>query len=190
MLADGGGVKPVARLHVNQRFKLLPPVFGALHLPELPDPLRIALHEVGGVRLAAVGDHLNWRIGARACHVGGEIDRDDDQTANFSGLHFLDQFLPVVADGGIDVGRAGHGVGEVQRLFALLLQQNPDPQLAGVEVNPVAENKQQQQGDHHRNQPAAGVTHNLPRLFDAQGAHPAPGEGVTAHEYSPYPSRG
>ncbi len=122
MLADGGGVKPVACLHVNQRFKLFPPVLGALHLPELPDPLRVALHKVRGVRLAAVGDHLNWRIGARARHVGREIHRNDDQTANLPGLHFLDQFLPAVADGGIDVGRAGHGVGKVQRLFALLFE--------------------------------------------------------------------
>ncbi len=33
VLADGGRVKPVACLHVDERFKRLPPVFGALHLP-------------------------------------------------------------------------------------------------------------------------------------------------------------
>ena len=190
MLADGGGVKPVARLHVDERFKFFTPIFRPLHLPELPDPLRVALHEVRGVRLAAVGDHLDRRIGIRPRHIGGKIHRNDDQTANFPGLHLLDQFLTIVADGGVNVGRAGHGVGEVQRLLALLLQQNPDPQLAGVQVNAVAKDKQQQQGDHHRNQPAAGIAHDLPRLFNAQGAHPAPGKGVTAHGHSPYPSRG
>ena len=122
MLADGGGVKPVARLHVDERLKFFTPVFGALHLPELPDPLRVALHEVRGVRLAAVCNHLDRRIGIRPRHIGGKIHRNDDQTANFPGLHLLDQLLAVVADGGINVGRTGHGVGKVQRLFALLFE--------------------------------------------------------------------
>ena len=60
MLADGGRVKPVAHLYVDQRFERFAPVFGALHLPELPDPLR-SPDKVGGIRLAAVSDH---RIGA------------------------------------------------------------------------------------------------------------------------------
>ncbi|VFS64489.1 Uncharacterised protein [Raoultella planticola] len=50
-----------------------------------------------------------------------------------------------------------------------LLQQYADFELAGVEIDPVAEDKQQQQRNDHRNQPAAGVTDDLPRLFDAQG---------------------
>ncbi len=119
----------------------------------------------------------------------GEIHRNDNQPANAPGLHHLDQRLAVIADGGVNVRRAGHGVGKVERLFAALLQQDADPQLAGVEVNAVAKDEQQQQGDHHRNQPTARVANDLPRLFDAQGAHPTPGEGGIRHGRAPYPSR-
>ncbi len=190
MLADGGRVKPVARLHVNQRFERFTPVLGPLHLPQLPNAFHVALHKVRGVRFAAVSNHLYRGIGARACHVGREIHRDHHQTTDFPGLHFLDQFLAVVADRGVNIRRAGHRVGEIQRLFALLFQQNPDAQLAGIQVNPVAKDKQQQQGDHHRNQPATRVTDDLACLFDAQRAHPAQRHHVMAHWYAPYPSRG
>ena len=112
--------------------------------------------------------------GAGAGHLAVEIYRNGYQRANASRLHHLHQLLAVIADGGVDIGGAGHGMDKIQRLFALLLQQHAHPQLAGVEVNPVAKDKQQQQGDDHRNQPAAGVADNLPRLFHAQGAYAPP----------------
>ena len=76
---------------------------------------------------------------------------------------------------------------EIQCLFALLFQQYADPQFTGVEVNAVAEDKQQEQGDHHRNQPTAGIADNLPGLFDAQCANPSPGENAIAHDRFPCP---
>ena len=80
-------------------------------------------------------------------------------------------------------------MGKVQRLFALLLKQDPHPQLAGVKVNAVAKNKQQQQWDHHGDQPATGIADNLPRLFDAQRPYATPGEKAVTHWHAPYPSR-
>ena len=140
----------------------------------MPDAFDVALGEVSGIRFAAVSDELDRRIVAGAGHLAVEIHRNGYQRANASRLHHLHQFLAVIADGGVDIGGAGHGMDKIQRLFALLFQQHAHPQLAGVEVNPVAKDKQQQQGDDHRNQPAAGVADNLPRLFHAQGAHAPP----------------
>ncbi len=60
---------------------------------------------------------------------------------------------------------------EVERLFAALLQQDADMQAAGVEINAVAKNKQQQQGNDHRDKPATRVAQDLTRLFHAQRAH-------------------
>ncbi|MNP19690.1 hypothetical protein D3C76_1122310 [compost metagenome] len=122
MLTDGGGVKPVAGLHVYQRLKLFSTIFRALHLPQLPDPFDVSLHKVSSVRFTAVSDHLNRRIGTGARHIGGKIDGDNHQPANFPGLHLLNQLLAVIADGRVDIGRAGHRVGEIQRFLALLLQ--------------------------------------------------------------------
>lgn len=188
MLADGRRVKPVAHLHVDQRFKGLAAIFRPLLLPDLPDTLHVALGEVSGIGLAAVGNQLNWRVGAGARHLAVKVDGNDHHGADAPGLHHLNQLLAIIADRGVDIRRAGHGMHEVQRLFALLLQQNPHPQLTGVEINAVAEDKQQQQRDHHRNQPAAGIADDLPGLFDAQGADPPPGEEITAHGHSPYPN--
>ncbi len=188
MLANSRRVKPVAHLHVDQRFKGFAAVFRPLLLPDLPNTFHIALSEVGGIGLAAVGDELQRCVGAGAGHLAVEIHRNDHHGADAPGLHHLNQLPAAVADGGVDIGRAGHGMDEIQRLFALLLKQYADPQPAGVEVNAVAEDKQQQQGDHHRDQPTAGIAHNLPGLFDAQGADPPPGENAIAHGYSPCPS--
>ena len=115
MLANRRRVKPVAGLYINKRFKSLPVVLRSLHLPDLPDPFDIPLHKVSGIRLTAVGDHLNRCGGVGALHLFGEIHRNNHQ-------HFGDQFLTVIADGGVDVGRTGHSVGEIQRRFATLFQ--------------------------------------------------------------------
>ena len=122
MLAYRRRVKPVAGLYINKRFKSLPVVLRSLHLPDLPDPFDIPLHKVSGIRLTAVGDHLNRCGGVGALHLFRKIHRNNHQTANFPRLHFGDQFLTVIADGGVDVGRTGHGVGEIQRRFATLFQ--------------------------------------------------------------------
>ena len=190
MLANRRRVKPVASLDVDKWFKSLPVVLCPLHLPDLPDPFDITLHKVSGIRLTAVGDHLNRRGSVGALHLFGEIHRNHHQATNFSRLHFGDQFLTVIADGGVDVGRTGHGMGEIQRRFATLFQQNPNPQLAGVEVNAVAKYKQQQQWDHHCNQPATRIANDLPCLFDAQRPHATPGQDRITHCHAPYPSRG
>ena len=91
MLTDGGGVKPVARLHVDERFKRLTPVFRPLHLPELPDPLRRS----PAMKLAVFGSLpsvITW-IGASAFAraILAKSTGMTDQPANFSGLHLLDQ---------------------------------------------------------------------------------------------------
>ena len=188
MLADGRRVKPVAGLHVDQRFERFPTIFCPLLLPDLPDAFDITLHKVGGIRFAAVGDHLDRGDIVRSRHLLGKIHWDHHQTANAPGLHFLNQFLAIIADGGVNIRRTGHGMGKIQRLFTLLFEQNPYPQLAGVEVDPIAEDKQQQQRDHHSNQPTAGIADDLARLFHAQRADATPGESGVTHAYAPYPS--
>ena len=188
MLADGRRVKPVACLHVDHRLERFPTIFRPLLLPNLPDAFDITLHKVGGIGFAAIGDHLDRCHVIRSRHLLGKIHRDHHQPTNAPGLHFLNQFLPVIADGGVNIRRTGHSMGKIQRLFALLFEQNPDPQLAGVEVYPVAEDKQQQQRDHHRNQPTAGVANDLARLFHAQRTYATPGESGVTHAYAPYPS--
>lgn len=60
---------------------------------------------------------------------------------------------------------------KIKRLFTALFQQHADMQAAGIEVNTVAEDKQQQQWNGDRDKPAARVAQDLARLFDAQGAH-------------------
>ncbi len=64
MLANSRRVKPVAHLHVDQRFKGFAAVFRPLLLPDLPNTFHIALSEVGGIGLAAVGDELQRCVGA------------------------------------------------------------------------------------------------------------------------------
>ena len=98
----------------------------------------------------------------------------------------FDDFAAFVSEYTVDKVSKLSGVPE-DRLLKLA-EQYADPQPAGVEVNAVAEDKQPQQGDHHRDQPTAGIAHNLPGLFDAQGADPPPGENAIAHGYSPCPS--
>ena len=176
--ADGRRVEPVAHLHVNQRLVVAPPIGGALLLPNLPYALGIALHEVGGVRLAAVGDHLDGGAVVRARHALVEIHRDHHQAADHAGLHLLDQLPAVVADGRFDIGRTGERLGQIARVFALLLHQNAQMQLAGVQVDAVAEDKQQHQRDNEGDQAAAGIAQYLPRLLQAQRAQSAPGEAA------------
>lgn len=89
MLADSRRVKPVAHLHVDQRFKGLAAIFRPLLLPDLPDPLHVALGEVSGIGLAAVGDELERRAGAGAGHLAVEVHRNDHHGADATGLHQL-----------------------------------------------------------------------------------------------------
>ncbi|GAR60279.1 hypothetical protein NGUA15_02053 [Salmonella enterica] len=89
MLTDRRRVKPVARLDVDERFKGVAAIFRPLLLPDLPDAFNITLNEVGGVWLAAVGNHLNRRAVTVARHLLREIHRNHHQSANASGLHFF-----------------------------------------------------------------------------------------------------
>ena len=73
LLANRRRVKPVAGLYINKRFKSLPVVLRSLHLPDLPDPFDIPLHKVSGIRLTAVGDHLNRCGGVGALHLFRKI---------------------------------------------------------------------------------------------------------------------
>ncbi|CAH0285625.1 hypothetical protein SRABI106_03385 [Rahnella aquatilis] len=130
MLTDSRRVKPVTQLHVNQWLDAFTPALRALLLPYLPDPFDIALHKVCGVRFAAVGNHLNRRCSPGARHVLRKVCRDNHYAADFSRLHELNQFLAVIADGRLNVGRSADGMSETQRFFALLFQQNPHVQAA------------------------------------------------------------
>ncbi|MNT22674.1 hypothetical protein D3C72_1580670 [compost metagenome] len=176
MPADGRRVKPVAHLHVDQRFFFAPAVGGALLLPDLPHSLGIALNEVGGIGFTAVGNDLQGGAVVRPRHALGKIIGDHHQPADAPGLHQLDQLLAIVADGGFDIGRTGKSVSQIACLFALLFYQDPQPQLAGIQVDAVAKNKQQHQRNDEGDQPAGRIAHNLPRLFQAQRAQPPPGE--------------
>ncbi len=89
MLADGGRVKPVTCLHVDQRLEAFAVILGTLHLPDLPYAFDIPLHEVSGIGLAAVGDHLDRGGVAAARHSLVEIHRDHHDAAHFPGLHSL-----------------------------------------------------------------------------------------------------
>ena len=107
MLADGRRVKPVAGLYIDERFKFLAAVFGALFLPDLPDAFDVSLHKVSRIGLAAVGDHLNGGVVTRTRHVLIKINRNHDQAADASGLHHLNQLMTIIAHGGINIGRTG-----------------------------------------------------------------------------------
>ncbi len=60
--------------------------------------------------------------------------------------------------------------GQIARVFALLLHQNAQMQLAGVQVDAVAEDKQQHQRDDEGDQATAGIAQYLPRFLQAQRA--------------------
>ncbi|MNC62364.1 hypothetical protein D3C75_1123800 [compost metagenome] len=104
MLADGRRVKPVAHLDFNQRLVITPEIGGTLLLPDLPDPLGIALHKVGGIGLAAVSNHLQRSAVVRPCQMLGKIAGDHHQAADAASLHHLDQLLAVIADGRFNIG--------------------------------------------------------------------------------------
>ncbi|STV55307.1 Uncharacterised protein [Klebsiella pneumoniae subsp. pneumoniae] len=104
MLANSRRVKPVAHLHVDQWFKGFAAVFRPLLLPDLPNTFHIALSEVGGIGLAAVGDELQRCVGAGAGHLAVEIHRNGHHGADAPGLHHLNQLPAAVADGGVDIG--------------------------------------------------------------------------------------
>ena len=75
MLADGGRVKPVAHLHVDQRLEGFTAIFRPLLLPDLPDAFDVALGEVSGIGFAAVGDELDRRVVAGTGHLLVEVHR-------------------------------------------------------------------------------------------------------------------
>ncbi len=72
---------------------------------------------------------------------------------------------------------------EIQRP-ALLFARIPTRSLLESRLPRVTKNKQQQQRDHHRNQPATGIAHDLARLWDfGQRTHAAPERDFT-HAYA------
>ena len=166
-LALGRGIVPVALLYAHRAGLRHPARLPGL-LPAQQYGLRIALDEAGHVGLGTVHDELHVRRRAPV-QLGVEL-LAQHQDALHGGFAHQALALAHMADGTDDeVRRMGKVRQQGPRMLAAALVEHGQLQYARVQGDAVAEEQQEQQGQHTGHQIGRGVPHDLLELLAHQG---------------------